>query len=104
MKTGLKGADRAKFLAAQRASLMVETGMKVGLGTGSTAFWLVKCLGERVRSEGLRFSAAATSTRTAEQAKGEGIEVRDLDALGRLDLTIDGADEIDPQFNLIKGA
>jgi ribose 5-phosphate isomerase A len=104
METGLKGTDLAKFLAARRASLMVETGMKVGLGTGSTAVWLVKCLGERVRTEGLRFTAAATSVRTAEQAKGEGIKVLDLDDLGRPDLTIDGADEIDPHFNLIKGA
>ncbi len=95
--------DRAKFAAAKRASAFVEDGMKVGLGTGSTAAWLVKCLGERVRDEGLKITAVPTSTRTAELARDIGITITSLDDARWLDLTIDGADEYDPELNLIKG-
>ncbi|MEO8530140.1 MAG: ribose-5-phosphate isomerase RpiA [Deltaproteobacteria bacterium] len=104
MQADLKGSDKAKFLAAQKASRLVENGMKVGLGTGSTAVFLVNLLGERVKSVGLQIDCVATSTSTADQARGLGIKIHDLDDLGQLDLAIDGADEIDPQFNLIKGA
>lgn len=103
MSTPLSPIDTAKFVAAKRASLLVEPGMKVGLGTGSTAAWLVRALGERRRTEGLLFQATATSTRTAELARECGIEISDLDDLGWLDLTIDGADEIDGDLQLIKG-
>ncbi|MEM9638301.1 MAG: ribose-5-phosphate isomerase RpiA, partial [Pseudomonadota bacterium] len=82
---------------------LVETGMRVGLGTGSTAAWLVRCLGEMVRDEGLRIRGVPTSTRTAELAREVGIEVISLDEAKWLDITIDGADEFDGQLNLIKG-
>jgi ribose 5-phosphate isomerase A len=77
--------------------------MRVGLGTGSTAAWLVRCLGEMVREEGLKFTAVPTSTRTAELAREVGIPVTSLDEAKWLDLTIDGADEFDRDLNLIKG-
>ncbi|MGR3377175.1 ribose-5-phosphate isomerase RpiA [Salipiger abyssi] len=99
----LSPIDKAKFVAAKRAAEFVESGMRVGLGTGSTAAWLVRCLGERVREEGLRFQGVPTSTRTAELAREVGIEVISLDEARWLDLTIDGADEFDGELNLIKG-
>ncbi len=99
----LSPQDRAKRAAALRAAEMVEDGMKLGLGTGSTAAFLVRGLGERARDEGLRVVAVATSERTAALAREVGIEVVPLDGAGWLDLTIDGADEVDGQFRLIKG-
>ncbi len=95
--------DKAKAAAARRAVDFVEDGMRVGLGTGSTAAWMVRRLGERVRDEGLRVTGVPTSTRTADLARAEGIKVVTLEEAGWLDLTIDGADEFDAQFNLIKG-
>ncbi|WP_375259479.1 ribose-5-phosphate isomerase RpiA [Citreimonas sp.] len=103
MSPDLSPIDKAKYAAARRASDLVEDGMRVGLGTGSTAAWLVRCLGERVRDEGLRFRAVPTSARTAELARELGIEVIGLGDAGWLDLTIDGADEVDPDLSLIKG-
>jgi len=103
MSENLSPIDTAKFVAAKRASAFVEDGMKVGLGTGSTAAWLVKCLGERVQSEGLRIVGVPTSTRTAEIARQVGIKVVSLDEARWLDLTIDGTDEFDAELNLIKG-
>ena len=95
--------DLAKFGAARRAADFVEDGMRVGLGTGSTAAWLVRYLGHRVREDGLRIKAVPTSTRTAKLASEVGIFVSTLDDVGWLDLTIDGADEFDRDLNLIKG-
>lgn len=103
LPSDLSPSETAKFLAARRAARMVEDGMKVGLGTGSTAAWLVRALGARRREEGLRFQAVATSTATANLAREEGIEVKALDEAGWLDLTIDGADELDGDLTLIKG-
>ena len=103
MSGPLSPADTAKDAAARHAAALVETGMRVGLGTGSTAFWLVRRLGERVRDEGLRITAVPTSSRTAEQARSEGIAVVTLGEAGWLDLTIDGADEIDGEMALVKG-
>lgn len=77
--------------------------MRVGLGTGSTAAWMVRCLGEMVRDEGLRITGVPTSSRTADLARQVGIPVVGLDDAKWLDLTIDGADEFDGQLNLIKG-
>ncbi len=77
--------------------------MRVGLGTGSTAAWMVRALGERVREEGLSIMGVPTSTRTAELAAQVGINVVSLDEARWLDLTIDGADEFDADLNLIKG-
>ena len=99
----LSPIDKAKFVAARRAADFVEDGMRVGLGTGSTAAWLVRCLGEMVREDGLKFKGVPTSTRTAELAREVGIEVISLDEARWLDITIDGADEFDADLNLIKG-
>ncbi|ETX16185.1 ribose 5-phosphate isomerase [Roseivivax halodurans JCM 10272] len=103
MQAELSPMDKAKFVAASRAADLVEDGMRVGLGTGSTAAWLVRRLGERVREEGLKIRGVPTSSRTAALAREEGIEVVSLDEAGWLDLTIDGADEFDADLNLIKG-
>ena len=99
----LSPIDKAKYAAARRAVDFVEDGMKLGLGTGSTAAWMVRCLGERIREEGLRVVGVPTSTRTAELARQVGVPVVSLDEAKWLDLTIDGADEFDPQLALIKG-
>ncbi|MEH7829738.1 ribose-5-phosphate isomerase RpiA [Gemmobacter denitrificans] len=103
MPADLSPIDKAKFVAAKRAVDYVETGMKLGLGTGSTAAWMVRCLAERIREEGIRVVGVPTSTRTAELARQLGVPVMSLDEAKWLDLTIDGADEIDAQMNLIKG-
>ncbi len=103
MPADLSPIDKAKFVAAKRAVEFVEDGMKVGLGTGSTAAWMVRCLGERVREEGLRVIGVPTSSRTAQLARQVGIQIATLDEVKWLDLTIDGADEFDPGLNLIKG-
>ncbi len=94
--------DKAKYVAARRAADMVQDGMRVGLGTGSTAAWMVRRLGERVQ-QGLKIKGVPTSTRTAQLAREVGIEVVSLDQAGWLDMTIDGADEFDGELNLIKG-
>jgi ribose 5-phosphate isomerase A len=103
MPAELSPIDKAKFVAAKRAVSFVQDGMKVGLGTGSTAAWMVRCLGERVREEGLRIIGVPTSTRTAELARAVGIQLATLDHAKWLDLTIDGADEVDQNLALIKG-
>ncbi|PRD37082.1 ribose-5-phosphate isomerase RpiA [Gemmobacter lutimaris] len=103
MPADLSPIDKAKFVAAKRAVEYVESGMKLGLGTGSTAAWMVRCLAERIREEGLKVKGVPTSSRTAELARSLGVPVVSLDDAKWLDLTIDGADEIDSQLNLIKG-
>lgn len=99
----LSPTDTAKRAAARAAAGFVEPGMRVGLGTGSTAAFLVRRLGERVREEGLRIRGVPTSEATARLAREEGIEVVELGEAGWLDLTIDGADEVDGELSLIKG-
>lgn len=84
------------------AANLVEDGMVVGLGTGSTAAAMVDALGARAQ-EGLHVTGVATSIYTQQQAESYGIKVVDLADIDRLDLCIDGADEIDPQLNLVKG-
>ncbi len=103
MSSELSPIDTAKFVAAKQACEYVESGMKVGLGTGSTAAWLVQCLGEMVREEGLKIRGVPTSSRTAKLARDVGIEVITLDEARWLDVTIDGADEYDDDLCLIKG-
>ncbi|QPZ90496.1 ribose-5-phosphate isomerase RpiA [Thioclava electrotropha] len=103
MAADLSPIDKAKFAAARRAVDLVEDGMRVGLGTGSTAAWMVRCLGERIRDEGLQLIGVPTSTRTADLARQVGIKVVALDEAKWLDITIDGADEFDPDLNLVKG-
>ncbi len=99
----LSPIDKAKFVAAKRAVEYIEDGMRVGLGTGSTAAWMVRCLGEMVREDGLKIKGVPTSTRTADLARQVGIEVISLDEAKWLDVTIDGTDEYDGNLNLIKG-
>ncbi len=103
MSGELSPIDKAKFVAAKRATDFVEDGMRVGLGTGSTAAWLVRCLGEMVRDDGLKIKGVPTSSRTAVLAREVGIEVISLDEAKWLDVTIDGADEFDGDLSLIKG-
>src|SRR5215470_5621360 len=96
-------ADAQKRAAAARAVEFVRPGMRVGLGTGSTAKHSVELLGERVRS-GLDTVAVPTSEATLSYAKECGIPLTTLDETPELDLTVDGADEIGPGLCLIKGA
>ena len=95
-------SENLKREAAARALEEVRPGMRLGLGTGSTARHLVELLGERVAA-GLEVICVPTSGATAAQARGLAIPLTDLDATPELDLTIDGADEIGPGLSLIKG-
>jgi ribose 5-phosphate isomerase A len=94
--------DAQKRAAAARAIEFVRPGMRLGLGTGSTARHFVELLGERVRA-GLDVVAVPTSTATQADAARVGIPLTNLDATPQLDLTVDGADEIAPDLSLIKG-
>jgi ribose 5-phosphate isomerase A len=94
--------DELKRQAAARALEGVRDGMKLGLGTGSTAKHFVELLGEKVRA-GMKVIGVPTSEATRADAVRCGIALTTLDDIDRLDLTVDGADEIDPQLNLIKG-
>ena len=95
--------EASKRRVAARALAYVEAGMRLGLGTGSTAEQFIALLGERVH-EGLDVVCVPTSERSRVQAEALGISLSTLDDLSELDLTIDGADEFDPQLRLIKGA
>ena len=94
--------DQLKRQAAAQALEQVQDGMKLGLGTGSTAKHFVDLLGQRVAG-GLRVVGVPTSEATRIQAEACKIPLSTLDELDRLDLTVDGADEVDPALNLIKG-
>jgi ribose 5-phosphate isomerase A len=95
-------ADAQKRSAAARAVEFVRPGMRLGLGTGSTAKYFVELVGERVRA-GLDIVAVPTSEATHADAKRCGIPLTTLDQTPELDLTVDGADEIGPDLSLIKG-
>jgi ribose 5-phosphate isomerase A len=92
-----------KLQAARRALDLVESGMTVGLGSGTTATLWIELLGARVRDHGLRIRAIATSDASERLARTYGIPFTDFDQCRTLDLTIDGADEIAPGLALIKG-
>lgn len=92
-----------KQLVARHAARMVEPGMIVGLGSGSTAAMAVQFLGDRVRNEGLRFQGVATSPATLTLARQLNIQVVEAWDGGKLDLTIDGADQVTRRGELIKG-
>jgi ribose 5-phosphate isomerase A len=94
--------DEMKRQAAARALEEVRDGMRLGLGTGSTAKHFVELLGEKVRA-GMKIIGVPTSEATRADAMRCGITLTTLDDIDRLDLTVDGADEIDPLLNLIKG-
>lgn len=95
--------DPAKLAASKAAIELVRDGMRLGLGTGSTASIMVRELAAKVKAEGLNLRCAATSKATADLAENLGLRIETLDEIGWLDLTIDGADEVDPELNLIKG-
>lgn len=99
----LSPADTAKSAASARALEMVEDGMTLGLGTGSTAGWFVRQLSERIKRDGLDVAGVATSSATVWLAEELGVPLRKLEDVDRIDMTVDGADEIDGQLNLIKG-
>lgn len=94
--------DQLKRQAAARALEEVRDGMQLGLGTGSTAKHFVELLGERVAA-GLKVIGVPTSEATRADAERCGVKLTTLDEIDHLDMTIDGADEIDPELNLIKG-
>lgn len=91
--------EAAKEAAGRHAAGLVEDGMRVGLGTGTTAHWLILALAERRP----RITCTATSVRSEQLARELGLSVLSPDEIAGLDLAIDGADEIDPEFNLVKG-
>ncbi|MFZ0417958.1 MAG: ribose-5-phosphate isomerase RpiA [Candidatus Sulfotelmatobacter sp.] len=96
-------ANEQEKEAAARASLrFVKDGQVVGLGTGSTAKYFIQLLGEQVKS-GLRIRGIPSSDRSREQAASLGIPLTTLDECQQIDVTVDGADEVDPQLRLIKG-
>ena len=95
--------DQLKKAAGVEAARLVENGMTAGLGTGSTVRFLVDELGRRVKEEDLDFTGVTTSRRTKRQAEGYGIRIVDIDDVDHIDITIDGADEVDRHFNGIKG-
>ncbi len=94
--------EELKRLAGEKAAERVKDGMVVGLGTGSTVKYTILKLGEMVK-EGLDIVAVPTSKATEKLAKEMGIKLANLDDFERIDLTIDGADEVDANLNLIKG-
>jgi ribose 5-phosphate isomerase A len=105
MATPHNAGDQAglKLQAAQRALELVEPGMTVGLGSGSTATIWIKLLGEKVRDHGLKIRAIASSDDSERLGRSYGIPFVTFEECGKLDLTIDGADEIAPKLALIKG-
>jgi ribose 5-phosphate isomerase A len=92
-----------KQLAAEKAVSFLENGMTIGLGTGSTAYWAIEKIGEKVKKENWKIRAIATSIRSEEQARGLGIPIFDFSTIKSIDITIDGADEVDAELQLIKG-
>jgi ribose 5-phosphate isomerase A len=92
----------AKKIAAEKAVEEIKDGMTIGLGTGSTAYWAIQKIGERVK-DGLKIQAVATSENSEQLARQLKITIASFDTLKEIDLTIDGADEVDRSNNLIKG-
>jgi len=102
MKLNPQAQDELKKAVGFKAASLVEEGMLVGLGTGSTASCFIESLIERCH-EGLNITAVSSSLRSLDMAKAGGIPVLSMDEVTSIDLTIDGADEVDPKFRLIKG-
>ena len=95
--------ENIKKLVGIEAAKFVKDGMIVGLGTGSTAAFFVEELGRRVAQENLQITGVTTSSVTSEQAQRLGIALKDIDDVAYIDLTVDGADEVDLDLNGIKG-
>jgi len=98
-----KETTSAKERAAQAAADLVRDGMIVGLGSGTTAAIMVERLGERIDEIGIKILGIPTSVATAKLARQFGIPVRELDDVPKVDISLDGADEIDGRFRMIKG-
>ncbi|MDN6627143.1 MAG: ribose-5-phosphate isomerase RpiA [Pisciglobus halotolerans] len=92
----------AKKAVGEKAAEFIEEGMIVGLGTGSTAYYLVEALGEKVK-KGLNIIGVTTSSKTKKQAESLGIPLKSVDEVDHIDITIDGADEISGEYQGIKG-
>ncbi len=99
----MSNIELLKKEAGCHAADLIESGMAVGLGTGSTLFFAIERIAERRKEEKLQFRAVSTSFSTTLLCRKYGIPTQDLGSVDHLDLAIDGADEIDPQKNLIKG-
>lgn len=95
--------ESAKSAAGKAAAELIQPGMLVGLGTGSTAAQFIDHLITRDKEENLRITAVATSEASAQRAATGGIPIRDINEVTRIDITVDGADRIDPQNRMIKG-
>jgi ribose 5-phosphate isomerase A len=95
-------AINGKKIAAGKAIEYIQNGMTLGLGTGSTAYWAIQGIGERVK-QGLTVRAVATSVQSEKQARELNIPIMPFSEVDWLDITIDGADEVDEKLNLIKG-
>ena len=91
-----------KEIVGKKAAEYVEDGMIVGLGTGSTVFYFVHALADKVKN-GLNIEMVSTSIQTVELAESLGLKVKELEEIERIDLAVDGVDEIDKSFNAIKG-
>ena len=95
--------DALKKAAGIKAAEYVTDGMVVGLGTGSTAYYFVEEIGRRVKEENLNVLCVTTSSQTTKQAESLGIPLTSIDKVDAIDVTVDGADEVDQAFNGIKG-
>jgi len=94
--------ENAKKAAAKKAAAWIKNGMTVGLGTGSTASYFIENLIERCR-QGIRIQTVPSSRHSADLARKGGLLIADINSVPRIDITVDGADEIDPQKRMIKG-
>ncbi|NND70640.1 MAG: ribose-5-phosphate isomerase RpiA [Rhodothermales bacterium] len=99
----MTNADPAKLAAAKNAVARISDGMKIGMGTGSTASIAIRVLAERINAEGIKVVGAPSSFASERLARSLGIPTVPVSALGQLDLSFDGADEVSPSLDLIKG-
>lgn len=95
--------EQAKKAVGEKVATLVVSGMRLGLGTGSTAAWAIRAIGRRVREEGLQVVGVPTSYAAEQLARAEGIPLVTLADVEELDLAFDGADEVSPALDLIKG-
>ena len=95
--------NELKRLVGEKSVEWIKDGMVVGLGTGSTVYYMVEALGRRIKEEGLKITGVTTSNVTADQARKLSIPLASVDEVDHIDLVIDGADEISSDFQGIKG-
>ena len=98
----MDATEMKKIVAEKAVDTFVKDGMNVGLGTGSTAYFAIKRIGELV-AQGYDLTCVATSVQSEDLARECGVRVVDLDEVDKIDITIDGADEVDPDMQLVKG-